>query len=129
VPVDADLNQTQTAEAEVADAGDVVAGDRVSPEQLCDYLARASFATTFGRRGYQQDDVDAFLLRLADSVREGEPLRDLVRRTRLATVRLEDGYDTGQVDGFLAAVVDLDPHGTAEPPVVGRSGLVGRLFG
>jgi DivIVA domain-containing protein len=103
--------------------------DRLSPEQLCDYLARASFATVLGRRGYQQDEVDAFLVRVAESVREGEPLKELVRRTRFSTVRLEDGYDPHQVDEFLAAVVDLDPHAVADRPEVQRSGLIGKLFG
>ena len=34
---------------------------RLSAEQLCDYVERASFATTLGRRGYQQTEVDALL--------------------------------------------------------------------
>ena len=103
--------------------------ERVSVEQLCDYVARASFATTLGRRGYQQSEVDALLVKVAETLREGEPLADLVRRTQLTTVRLEDGYDPTQVDDFLAAVVDLDPNAPPEKPEVGRHGLVAKLFG
>jgi DivIVA domain-containing protein len=106
-----------------------VAGDRLSPEQLCDYLARAHFPTVLGRRGYQQDEVDAFLVTLADQVRAGEPLHDLVRGNRFSTVRLEDGYDPHQVDDFLAAVVDLDPHSDGQRPEPARGGLMSRLFG
>ena len=114
----------------VAEAADAPAeGERLSAEQLCDYLARASFATVLGRRGYQQDEVDVFLAKLAASIREGEPLKDLVRRTRFTTVRLEDGYDPHQVDDFLAAVVDLDPNAAAERPEVARGGLISKLFG
>ena len=102
---------------------------QLSPEQLADYLSRAHFATTIGRRGYQQGEVDAFLTRLTEAVAIGEPLADLVRRTKITSVRLEDGYDTHQVDDFLAAVVDLDPHALAEKPEIGRSGLVSKLFG
>ena len=96
--------------------------EHVSVEQLCDYVERASFATTLGRRGYQQSEVDALLVKVAETLRAGEPLADLVRRTHLTTVRLEDGYDQTQVDDFLAAVVDLDPHAAARGP---RSGAAG----
>ena len=102
--------------------------ERLSVEQLCDYVARARFATTFGRRGYQQSEVDALLVNVAETLRAGEPLADLVRHTHLTHVRLEDGYDTSQVDDFLAAVVDLDPHADARPEVA-RGGLIGKLFG
>jgi DivIVA domain-containing protein len=104
--------------------------ERLSVEQLCDYVGRASFATTLGRRGYQQGEVDALLVKVAETLRAGEPIADLVRRTHLTTVRLEDGYDPSQVDDFLAAVVNLDPHAQAAVrPDVGRSGLVTKLFG
>ena len=103
--------------------------EHVSAEQLCDYVARASFAKTLGRRGYQQSDVDALLVRVAEALRAGEPLADLVRHTHLSHVRLEDGYDHTQVDDFLAAVVDLDPHAETPRPEAGRSGLVGKIFG
>jgi DivIVA domain-containing protein len=102
--------------------------ERVSAEQLCDYVERASFATTLGRRGYQQAEVDALLGRVAETLRAGEPVADLVRHTHLTHVRLEDGYDHTQVDDFLAAVVDLDPH-AAERPELARSGLIAKLFG
>jgi DivIVA domain-containing protein len=103
--------------------------EHVSAEQLCDYVERASFAKTLGRRGYQQSDVDALLIRVAEALRAGEPLADLVRHTHLGHVRLEDGYDHTQVDHFLAAVVDLDPHADTPRPEAGRGGLVGKLFG
>ena len=103
--------------------------DRLTAEQLLDYVRRASFATTLGRRGYQQSEVDAFLVRVADAIRAGEPLADLVRRTHFDTVRLEDGYDITQVDDFLAAAADLDPHAEMPRPEAGRSGLVTKLFG
>ena len=100
----------------------------VSAEQLCDYVERANFATTLGRRGYQQGEVDALLVRVTETLRAGEPLADLVRNTHLTHVRLEDGYDHTQVDDFLAAVVDLDPHADARPEVA-RGGLISKLFG
>ncbi len=103
--------------------------EAVTAEQLCDYLGRASFASTLGRRGYAQGEVDAFLTRLAEAVRAEEPLADLVRKVRFTPVRLQDGYDGAQVDDFLAAVVDLDPHAGAPRPEVGRSGLIAKLFG
>ena len=102
--------------------------ERVSAEQLCDYVERVSFATTLGRRGYQQSEVDALLVKVAETLRAGEPLADLIRHTHLTHVRLEDGYDHTQVDDFLAAVVDLDPHADAQPEVA-RSGLIAKLFG
>jgi DivIVA domain-containing protein len=100
----------------------------LSVEQLCDYVERASFAKTLGRRGYQQAEVDALLGRIAETLRAGEPVADLVRHTHLTHVRLEDGYDHTQVDDFLAAVVDLDPHAAARPELA-RSGLISKLFG
>jgi DivIVA domain-containing protein len=128
-PVTPEADGPETAEPEATAPEATETRDRLTPDQLCDYLARASFPTVLGRRGYQQDEVDAFLVTVAESVREGEPLKELVRRTRFSTVRLEDGYDPHQVDDFLAAVVDLDPHAVAEPPEVGRTGLIGKLFG
>ncbi len=103
--------------------------ERLSAEQLCDYVERASFATTLGRRGYQQSEVDALLGRVAETLRAGEPLAELVRHTHLTHVRLEDGYDHTQVDDFLAAVLDLDPHADAARPEVARGGLIAKLFG
>jgi DivIVA domain-containing protein len=102
---------------------------RITPDQLRDYLSKASFGKTLGRKGYHQGEVDAFLVRLAEAVAEGEPLADLVRRHRFTHVRLEDGYEPSQVDDFLAAVVDLDPNATAVTPEISRSGLLTRLFG
>jgi DivIVA domain-containing protein len=103
--------------------------DLVSAEQLCDYVERASFARTLGRKGYQQAEVDALLQRVAEALRAGEPVADLVRRTHFTQVRLEDGYDHTQVDDFLNAVVALDPHADRERPEPGRRGLVARIFG
>jgi DivIVA domain-containing protein len=120
---------TEQPAAELPPAEPDAQADHVSAEQLCDYVERASFATTLGRRGYQQSEVDALLVKVAETIRAGEPLAELVRHTRLTHVRLEDGYDHTQVDDFLAAVVDLDPHPGAPPPEVERSGLIARLFG
>jgi len=119
--VDGDSTSTRQG----ADAGK----DRLTAEKLVDYVQRASFAKTLGRRGYQQSEVDGFLVRVADTIRAGEPLAELMRRTHFDTVRLEDGYDTTQVDEFLAAVADLDPHAERPRPEAGRSGLVTKLFG
>jgi DivIVA domain-containing protein len=106
------------------------APDQVSPEQLVSYLRKAHFDGTRGRRGYHQGEVNAFLLRLAEAVEEGQPLAGLVRRQKLSQVRLEHGYEIREVDDFLAAVVDLDPHAHAHAkPAVGRSTLLTRLFG
>jgi DivIVA domain-containing protein len=102
--------------------------DRVSPEQLVSYLRKAHFDSTRGRRGYHQGEVNAFLLRLAEAVQEGQPLAGLVRRQKLSQVRLEHGYEIREVDDFLAAVVDLDPHAHVKP-AIGRSTLLTRLFG
>jgi DivIVA domain-containing protein len=101
----------------------------ITSEQLRDYLARATFAQTRNRKGYQQAEVDLFLDRLSEAVEEGEPLAELVRRQRFDHVRLEDGYDIKQVDDFLAAVVDLDPHAVGERPELRRSSRLTRLFG
>ena len=119
---------TQTPEAADAEQSEPPAV-QLTAEQLCDYVERASFATTLGRRGYQQSDVDALLGRVCEALRAGEPLADLVRHTHLTHVRLEDGYDQHQVDDFLAAVVDLDPQAEAERPEVARGGLIAKLFG
>ena len=121
--MDGDTNETVQSPAEDSPSG------KVSPEQLVDYLLKASFQTTLGKRGYQQWDVDAFLTRLVEATQAGEPLADLVRRTQFTPVRLEDGYDPTQVDDFLAAVVDLDPHADPARPEVARSGLIAKLFG
>lgn len=104
------------------------APDKLTPEQLIGYLRKAHFDGTRGRRGYHQGEVNAFLLRLAEAVEEGEPLAGLVRRHKLTQVRLEHGYEIKEVDDFLAAVVDLDPHAHARPSLR-RSGLVTKLFG
>ena len=87
--------------------------ERVSVEQLCDYVARASFATTLGRRGYQQSEVDALLVKVAETLRDGRAARGPGPAHAAHHVRLEDGYDPTQVDDFLAAVVDLDPNADA----------------
>jgi DivIVA domain-containing protein len=125
--VDGQIDDTEpeTAEPETAEPE----ADRVTPEQLCAYLSRATFGSTRGRRGYQQGEVDAFLTKLTEAVQAGQPLADLVRRQRFTPVRLEDGYEMSQVDDFLAAAVDLDPHATAAKPEVQRNGLVAKLFG
>lgn len=124
-----DATTEQPADPEQAAVEQAAQPERVSVEQLCDYVERASFAKTLGRRGYQQNEVDALLVRVAEALQAGEPLADLVRHTHLSHVRLEDGYDHTQVDHFLAAVVDLDPHADTPRPETGRSGLVGKLFG
>jgi DivIVA domain-containing protein len=121
--VDGETNEN--AEQPVTDDG---TAEQLTAAQLVDYLTRASFTTTIGRRGYHQGEVAALLKRLTEAVQEGEPLADLVRRTKLTTVRLEDGYDQSQVDDFLAAVVDLDPHPAVKPEIA-RTGLVAKLFG
>ena len=102
---------------------------RITPQQLRDYLAKAAFGQTLGRKGYHQGEVDAFLVRLSEAVAEGEPLADLVRRHRFTHVRLEGGYETRQVDDFLDAVVDLDPHASAAPPEPQRKARLTKLFG
>ncbi len=127
-PEATDTEQPEAQPEPEPDAQAEAQPERVSAEQLCDYVERASFATTLGRRGYQQSEVDALLVGVAETLRAGEPVADLVRRTHLTHVRLEDGYDHSQVDDFLAAVVDLDPHADARPEVA-RSGLIGKLFG
>ena len=122
----------ETTEPTVPGAGPEPAREpevRLTPEQLRDYLTKASFRHTLGRKGYHQGEVDAFLVRLSEAVAEREPLADLVRRQRFTHVRLEDGYETSQVDDFLAAVVDLDPHATGAKPELRRSGLLTKLFG
>jgi len=136
VTVDGDTTEITepTDPAQTPDVTDTEQSDpqeeHVSAEQLCDYVERASFATTLGRRGYQQGEVDALLVKVAETLRAGEPVVDLVRHTHLTHVRLEDGYDHKQVDDFLTAVVDLDPHAdAARRPEVGRSGLISKLFG
>lgn len=127
--MDAEPNQT-SADAAPADGVEQPDAERVSADQLSDYLVRAHFATTLGRRGYRQAEVEAFLVQLAEAVRAGEPVADLVRRHRFSQVRLEDGYDESQVDEFLAAVADLDPLSEAPAaPEVRRGGLLTRLFG
>ena len=119
-----------TGTPETTDVEHVVPdADLVSAEQLCGYVERAAFATHLGRRGYQQGEVDALLVKIGEALRAGEPVADLVRRTQLSPVRLEDGYDKTQVDDFLAAVIDLDPHAEVARPEVARSGLVSKLFG
>jgi DivIVA domain-containing protein len=127
-PVETPVEPPVAADTEQPEPQPQPPAERLSVEQLCDYVARARFATTFGRRGYQQCEVDALLVNVAETLRAGEPLADLVRHTHLTHVRLEDGYDTSQVDDFLAAVVDLDPHADARPEVA-RGGLIGKLFG
>jgi DivIVA domain-containing protein len=127
-PVETPVEPPVAADTEQPDPEPQPPAERLSVEQLCDYVARARFATTFGRRGYQQSEVDALLVNVAGTLRAGAPLADLVRHTHLTHVRLEDGYDTSQVDDFLAAVVDLDPHADARPEVA-RGGLIGKLFG
>jgi DivIVA domain-containing protein len=127
-PVETPVEPPVAADTEQPEPQPQPPAERLSVEQLCDYVARARFATTFGRRGYQQSEVDGLLVNVAEALRAGEPLADLARHTHLTHVRLEDGYDTSQVDDFLAAVVDLDPHADARPEVA-RGGLIGKLFG
>jgi DivIVA domain-containing protein len=134
--VDGDATETTGADANEPTTSGVTApvpqdppADRLSGLQLRGYVERASFATTLGRRGYQQGEVDALMVKIAETIRAAQPLADLVRRTQLTTVRLEDGYDAKQVDDFLAAVVDLDPHAEAARPEASRSGLLTKLFG
>ena len=114
---------------ETAGVEDQAPQEQVTPAQLVDYLGRASFQETRGRKGYTQSEVHGFLTRLAEAVQEGEPLRDIVRKAHFTPVRFEDGYDMVQVDDFLAAVVDLDPHAHADRPEPERSGLITKLFG
>ena len=121
-PVDGETDETTQQTASTP------APDRITPEQLVDYLRKAHFDSTRGRRGYHQGEVNAFLLRLVEAVKESQPLADLVRRQKLTQVRLEHGYEIREVNDFLAAVVDLDPHAHARPSVR-RSTLVTRLFG
>ena len=119
----------ELTEDEVVETARAERADQVSAEQLVSYLRQAHFEGTRGRRGYQITEVNAFLVRLAEAVQEGEPLRPLVRRQHFTQVRLEHGYDMHQVDHFLAAVVDLDPHPSGTRPEVRRSALLTKLFG
>jgi len=125
---DATVTTLEVTDAEHPEPQPARQAEGVSAEKLCDYVERANFATTLGRRGYQQGEVDALLVRVTEALRAGVPLADLVRNTHLTHVMLEDGYDHTQVDDFLAAVVDLDPHADARPEAA-RGGLISKLFG
>ena len=104
--------------------------ERLTAEQLCDYVARASFATTLGRRGYQQTEVDALLVKVTETLREGEPVATWSAGRTSPRSGSRTATRPRQVDDFLAAVIDLDPNAeAAHRPEVGRSGLITKLFG
>jgi DivIVA domain-containing protein len=130
--VDGEIDETATAPSPesggVDDDGQVDAEGQVDADRLMDYLRKAHFEVTRGRRGYQIAEVNAFLNRLVELVEAGQPLARAVRKQRFTIVRLEHGYDPGQVDDFLEAAVDVDPHAHVRPDVA-RGGLIGKLFG
>jgi DivIVA domain-containing protein len=79
----------------------------VTEPLTADDVRRSTFLTTKFRTGYDQDEVDAFLDRVAatldglDTVRAAE-----VSGRTFSPVQWRTGYDPGQVDAFLARVAD-----------------------
>jgi DivIVA domain-containing protein len=70
-----------------------------------DLLARiqtASFRTVRLRGGYDVDEVDRFLDRLAAGLRAGEDIRSLLSVPPFPLAGWRPGYDVDDVDAFLA---------------------------
>jgi DivIVA domain-containing protein len=85
----------------------------------------ARFQATKFREGYDQDEIDAFLVRAADALEArayGRPwthllTKDGVLSAKFQATKFREGYDQDQVDDFLDRVaVSLVPDGVAVPP-------------
>jgi len=85
-------------------------------------VLKAKFAATKFREGYDQDEVDDFLDRVAVTLRareSGTVLPDAltvadVEARRFTTTKFREGYDGAAVDDFLAEVART----LGEPPPV-----------
>jgi DivIVA domain-containing protein len=73
--------------------------------KLVDRIRTARFGTTH-RGGYEEEEVDDFLDRIADSLVRGErgTLSRLAGEARFKTVRVRPGYVMADVDSLLASV-------------------------
>ena len=74
---------------------------------LIERIKNAQFRTTRFSPGFDEEEVDRFLDRLAAILREsGLPSSDEVRNVQFATRRLRPSYVMGDVDGFLREIVE-----------------------
>ncbi|WP_344154585.1 DivIVA domain-containing protein [Nocardioides koreensis] len=74
-----------------------------------DRLTHPSFTTVMFREGYAREQVDAFILRAAQSLDAPTPVirPEDVRAVQFAPVRLREGYDMAEVDAYLD---ELEQH-------------------
>ena len=72
-------------------------------------LESTRFSPVRLREGYDLGEVDAFLDRLGQAARDGQPFAPLVAAAAFTTVRLREGYDIGEVDALLARMASVVP--------------------
>lgn len=81
------------------------AGVALAVRKLVDRIRNCRFGTTH-RGGYAEEEVDAFLDRILDSLVQGGrgTLQQLAGEARFTTVKLRPGYVMADVDSLLASV-------------------------
>jgi len=76
----------------------------VDRAELIEWVQARKFSTTRLRPGYDQEEVDAFLIEIRDSflgVRQPSLTSGEIRVKQFSTTRLRRGYDQEEVDAFL----------------------------
>src|SRR5271165_3388293 len=76
----------------------------VDRAELIEWVQARKFSTTRLRPGYDQEEVDAFLIEIRDSFRgvlEPSLTSGEIRVKQFSTTRLRRGYDEEEVDAFL----------------------------
>jgi DivIVA domain-containing protein len=69
---------------------------------MFDRIRNATFRTTRLRPGYDEDEVDAFLDYILETLRRGQrPYKLQVRCVEFSTTRLRPGYEMEDVDNLL----------------------------
>ncbi len=69
---------------------------------MMERIRTASFRATRLRQGYDEDEVDAFLDYILETLRRGQrPPRMQVRCVEFSTTRLRPGYEMEDVDTLL----------------------------
>jgi DivIVA domain-containing protein len=72
---------------------------------MIDRIRSATFRTTRLRPGYDEDEVDAFLDYVLETLRRGQRLpRMQVRSVEFSTTRLRTGYEMEDVDKLLIEI-------------------------
>jgi DivIVA domain-containing protein len=75
-------------------------------DELVHRIESMRFTTVRFREGYDMGEVDRFLERTVEAIRQSQPVLGMVNDVRITPVRLRVGYDMVEVDEFLDLITE-----------------------